>query len=35
MPPMGGARLSQAELAAVADYVWAIGHRQALSGSRQ
>ena len=26
MPPMGGAQLSQADLAAVADYVWAIGH---------
>ena len=22
MPPMGGAQLSQADLAAVADYVW-------------
>ena len=28
MPPMGGAELSQADLAAVADYVWAIGHRK-------
>jgi len=27
MPPMGGARLSQTDLTAVADYVWAIGHR--------
>jgi mono/diheme cytochrome c family protein len=27
MPPMGGAQLSQADLAAVADYVWAIGHK--------
>ena len=27
MPPMGGAQLSQADLAAVADYVWAIGHQ--------
>jgi glucose/arabinose dehydrogenase len=26
MPPMGGTQLSQADLAAVADYVWAIGH---------
>jgi glucose/arabinose dehydrogenase/mono/diheme cytochrome c family protein len=26
MPPMGGVQLSKAELAAVADYVWAIGH---------
>jgi glucose/arabinose dehydrogenase/mono/diheme cytochrome c family protein len=28
MPPMGGVQLSQADLAAVADYVWAIGHRK-------
>ena len=27
MPPMGGVKLSQADLAAVADYVWAIGHQ--------
>ena len=27
MPPMGGTQLSQADLAAVAAYVWAIGHR--------
>jgi glucose/arabinose dehydrogenase len=27
MPPEGGAQLSQADLAAVADYVWAISHR--------
>ena len=26
MPPMGGVQLSKADLAAVADYVWAIGH---------
>jgi len=26
MPPGGGARLSEADLAAVADYVWAISH---------
>ena len=26
MPPNGGAQLSPAEVAAVADYVWAIGH---------
>ncbi|MEA2728918.1 MAG: hypothetical protein QOF70_3393 [Acetobacteraceae bacterium] len=26
MPPKGGIQLSQADLAAVADYVWAIGH---------
>jgi hypothetical protein len=25
---MGGAQLSQADLAAVADYVWAIGHQK-------
>ena len=29
MPPKGGAQLSQADVAAVADYVWAIGHRTA------
>ena len=29
MPPMGGAQLSQADVAAVADYVWAISHRDA------
>jgi mono/diheme cytochrome c family protein len=28
MPPMGGVQLSKAELAAVADYVWAIGHQK-------
>jgi glucose/arabinose dehydrogenase/mono/diheme cytochrome c family protein len=28
MPPMGGTQLSQADLAAVADYVWAIGHQK-------
>ncbi len=28
MPPMGGVKLSKADLAAVADYVWAIGHRK-------
>lgn len=27
MPPMGGAQLSQPELAAVAAYVWALGHQ--------
>jgi hypothetical protein len=27
MPPMGGAQLSQADLSALADYVWAIGHQ--------
>jgi glucose/arabinose dehydrogenase len=27
MPPKGGAQLSQADVAAVADYVWAISHR--------
>jgi mono/diheme cytochrome c family protein len=26
MPPMGGAQLSQADVAAVADYVWALAH---------
>ena len=35
MPPMGGAQLSQADLAAVADYVWAIGHqKQAPNATR-
>lgn len=29
MPPKGGAQLSQAAVAAVADYVWAISHRNA------
>lgn len=29
MPPNGGAQLSQADTAAVADYVWAISHRNA------
>jgi hypothetical protein len=28
---MGGAHLSQADLAAVADYVWAIGHQKQVS----
>ncbi len=28
MPPMGGTQLSKADLAAVADYVWAIGHQK-------
>ena len=27
MPPKGGAQLSQADVAAVADYVWAISHQ--------
>ena len=35
MPPMGGTQLSQADLAAVADYVWAIGHqKQAPNATR-
>jgi glucose/arabinose dehydrogenase len=29
MPPKGGAQLSQADVAAVADYVWAISHQHA------
>ncbi len=29
MPPEGGVQLSQADLTAVADYVWAIGHQNA------
>jgi mono/diheme cytochrome c family protein len=28
MPPMGGTQLSQADLAAVSDYVWAISHQK-------
>lgn len=28
MPPYGGAQLSKADLAAVADYVWALGHQK-------
>jgi glucose/arabinose dehydrogenase/mono/diheme cytochrome c family protein len=28
MPPKGGAQLSQADVTAVADYVWAIGHQE-------
>jgi glucose/arabinose dehydrogenase len=28
MPPLGGTQLSQADLAAVADYAWAIGHQK-------
>ena len=27
MPPAGGAELSAAEISAVADYVWALSHR--------
>ena len=27
MPPMGGVQLSQADIAAVAAYVWAVGHQ--------
>jgi len=27
MPPMGGARLSPAEVSALAAYVWALGHQ--------
>jgi mono/diheme cytochrome c family protein len=29
MPPLGGAKLSRADVAAVADYVWALGHKSA------
>jgi hypothetical protein len=29
MPPLGGAKLSQGDLASVADYVWALGHKNA------
>jgi glucose/arabinose dehydrogenase len=34
MPPMGGAQLSQADVAAVADYVWALGHRGTQTSTR-
>jgi mono/diheme cytochrome c family protein len=34
MPPMGGSPLSPADLAAVADYVWAIGHQKAHSAAQ-
>jgi mono/diheme cytochrome c family protein len=34
MPPMGGAQLSPADLAAVADYVWAIGHQNQHSAAQ-
>ena len=27
MPPMGGARLSPADVTALAQYVWALGHK--------
>jgi mono/diheme cytochrome c family protein len=29
MPPMGGTRLSEHDLGAVAAYVWALGHQDA------
>jgi glucose/arabinose dehydrogenase/mono/diheme cytochrome c family protein len=34
MPPMGGAQLSSSEVAAVAAYVWALGHRSGNQASR-
>jgi glucose/arabinose dehydrogenase len=34
MPPMGGAQLSPADLTAVADYVWAIGHQKEHSAGQ-
>jgi glucose/arabinose dehydrogenase/mono/diheme cytochrome c family protein len=34
MPPMGGAQLSEADVAAVADYVWALGHRGTQTSTR-
>jgi mono/diheme cytochrome c family protein len=37
MPPLGGAPLSKADVAAVAAYVWAVGHAdgsQSKTGSR-
>ena len=35
MPPMGGAQLSPAEVAAVSAYVWALGHRGDVSPFRR
>jgi mono/diheme cytochrome c family protein len=34
MPPMGGANLSPAQVAAVADYVWALGHEGTQTSTR-
>jgi glucose/arabinose dehydrogenase/mono/diheme cytochrome c family protein len=34
MPPMGGTQLSPADLAAVADYVWALGHQKEHSAAQ-
>jgi glucose/arabinose dehydrogenase/mono/diheme cytochrome c family protein len=34
MAPMGGVQLSQADVAAVADYVWALGHRGTQTSTR-
>jgi glucose/arabinose dehydrogenase/mono/diheme cytochrome c family protein len=31
MPPMGGSQLSASEVSAVADYIWALGHRSGTS----
>jgi mono/diheme cytochrome c family protein len=33
MPPMGGVQLSPAEVAAVAAYIWALGHRRGVESS--
>jgi len=35
MPPMGGVSLSDAELKAVAAYVWAVGHQKQVQGTSQ
>lgn len=35
MPPMGGVELSKDDLAAVAAYVWALGHKRAPATQRQ
>jgi mono/diheme cytochrome c family protein len=34
MPPMGGAQLSPSEVAAVADYIWALSHRSGTSSGQ-
>ena len=35
MPPLGGVSLSDAELKAVAAYVWAVGHQKQVQGNLQ
>jgi hypothetical protein len=34
MPPMGGTQLSVSEVSAVADYIWALGHRSGGSAGQ-